>query len=225
MGTGYDNYTTKRRIIQSASGNDLKVDHIGMIAADTSCHRREEFDEAYHVNKRFTVPPSSTVTITIATPTTGEYPHGAISITCSQIYTYDFSLSTVTYGLYSTVTSGEGKGSYLYPHNVNRGLNYTRCTTEFYYGDTYASKVGNLYKTLEEGVGGSAFTMCENMTGQNWMLDVNRVYNLTLTNNSAATATAVIRYVFHEHAAVESTVTDAPDGESATEYAGHLGHI
>jgi len=225
MGTGYDNYTTKRRIIQSASGNNLKVDNLGMIATDTNYHQRESFDEGYHVNKKFTVPPSSSVTITIATPTTGEYPHGSISITGSQTYSYTLSLSTITYGAYSTATTGMGKGSYLYPHNINRGLNYTRCTTEFFYGDTYSSKAGDIYKDIEEGIGGSAFTMCESIEGQNWLLDVGRVYNVVITNTSAATASIVLRYVFHEHEAVESTVTDSPDGESATEYAGHLGHI
>jgi len=218
MGTGYDGYTTKRRIIQSRSGNDMKVDSIGMIAADTPHHRKTDFDKEYFISYEWaTVPASSVVTLTIATNT--KYPYGSIRMASDAEFSYAITLSTATVGLIN--------GTQIYQFNVNRGMNNSRSVASFYFDDTGTSGAGELYKTLELGhVGASSTEKPKDYTkiqssdeGAEWLLDSEQVYNVIITNESVVTAYIIFKYSYCEHDAVESSTT-TNYGESATEYDG-----
>jgi len=202
------NQTDYRRI-QDTDGSKMAVNDIGAIIASPDGHERTAQDVQFFYQHNFTAVAAGS-TVTIAVVTNEKFPHGHMYISSDNDWTFELTLSTAT--------PGEIDGTQDYQFNINRGANHERSVASFYYGDISAGTVGNLHKTLETSQAiSSNFTIADEKSTLDWLLDDERVYIIHITNDGDDAAWINLKYIYHEHDPVSVDIASG-SGEGEPEY-------
>jgi len=205
-----DVVATDKRRIQDSDGSNLAINDIGAIIAAPDEHERTAQDvEFFYQHEFVNVTAGSTVTIAIVT--NSKFPHGHMLVNSDNDLSMDLTLSTVTPGTFTG-------GTQDYQFNINRGANHERSVASFYFGDISAGTSGCLHKTLQTGrMIAGRFSVPNEQSSVDWLLDDERVYIVHFTNNGNDTAWILFKYRYHEHEPTSVNIATG-SGEGEAEY-------